>query len=91
MGGQPSKPTKQWADSPFKLIETPRHKLDPTPGRRDLSKESGAFGHANEMALVHNVLIRALNCIYLQAPNIKNPKDITDFLTFMHSWSLFLQ
>ena len=42
------------------------------------------------MALVHNCLIRALNCIYLQAPNVKNPADVADFLTYMHAWSLFL-
>jgi hemerythrin-like domain-containing protein len=86
MGGQPSKPTRQWADSPFKLIETPRRKL----GRKALSQESGAFACANEMALVHNCLIRALNCIYLQAPNVHLPKDISDFLEFMQSWSLFV-
>jgi hemerythrin-like domain-containing protein len=86
MGGQPSKPTKQWADSPFKLIETPRHKR----GTKDHSHESGAFECANEMALVHNVLLRTLNSIYLQAPNVKSPSDVSDFLTFMHSWSLFL-
>jgi hypothetical protein len=27
MGGKPSKPVMQWADSPFKLIESPRYKL----------------------------------------------------------------
>lgn len=42
------------------------------------------------MALVHNCLIRALNCIYLQAPNVKSPVDIADLLTFMQAWSLFL-
>ncbi len=38
------------------------------------------------MALVHNCFIRGLNCIYLQAPNVKEPKDISDFTTFMHAW-----
>jgi hemerythrin-like domain-containing protein len=38
------------------------------------------------MALVHVHLIRAINAIYLQAPNIKDPKDIKDFTTFMHAW-----
>lgn len=42
------------------------------------------------MALVHNCLIRALNCIYLQAPNVKNPTDIADMVTFMKAWSTFL-
>ncbi|KAG0649507.1 hypothetical protein D0Z07_4568 [Hyphodiscus hymeniophilus] len=86
MGGKSSKPVKQWADSPFKIIETPLHKR----GTRDISKESGALVAANVMALVHNCIIRALNCIYLQAPNVKNPVDVADFLKFMRGWSLVL-
>ena len=42
------------------------------------------------MALVHNLIIRGLNSVYLQAPNIKEKKDITDFLTYMYSWSLLV-
>jgi len=42
------------------------------------------------MALVHNMIIRGLNSIYLQAPNIKEKKDISDFLTYMYSWSLLV-
>lgn len=40
------------------------------------------------MALIHNVFIRILNCIYLQAPNIcpSNSKDVSDFAIFMHAW-----
>jgi len=40
------------------------------------------------MALAHNVLIRTLNCIYLQAPNVKLEKDIADFIIFMNSWAI---
>jgi len=42
------------------------------------------------MALVHNSIIRGLNSIYLQAPNIKQEKDVADFLTYMFSWSLLV-
>lgn len=42
------------------------------------------------MALIHNVLIRILNCIYLQAPNVKQPQDIADFTTFMYGFSILL-
>lgn len=42
------------------------------------------------MTLVHNFIIRGLNSIYLQAPNIKQEKDIADFLTYMYSWSLLV-
>jgi hemerythrin-like domain-containing protein len=55
--------------------------------KQDHSKESEAFKSANEMALVHNILIRSLNSIYLQAPNIKAKKDIDDFVIYMYAWS----
>jgi hemerythrin-like domain-containing protein len=38
------------------------------------------------MALVHNVFIRILNCIYLQAPNVKLETDVSDFAIFMHAF-----
>lgn len=38
------------------------------------------------MCLVHNVFIRILNCIYLQARNVKKEKDVADFVIFMHAW-----
>jgi hemerythrin-like domain-containing protein len=41
---------------------------------------------ATEMCLVHNMLIRMLNCIYLQAPNVKLETDISDFAIFMHAF-----
>jgi hypothetical protein len=34
------------------------------------------------MALAHNIMVRNLNAIYLQASNITSPKDIADFLVF---------
>jgi hemerythrin-like domain-containing protein len=42
------------------------------------------------MALIHNILLRGLNCIYLQAPNISNPSDIQDFMSFCDAWSFTL-
>lgn len=42
------------------------------------------------MAIVHNHIIRILNAIYLQAPNVTQPQDIKDFATFMHSWLLLV-
>jgi hemerythrin-like domain-containing protein len=41
---------------------------------------------AIEMAAVHNVLIRGLNSIYLQAPHIHQPADIADLLLYISSW-----
>jgi hemerythrin-like domain-containing protein len=37
------------------------------------------------MALVHNVMIRAYNSIYLQAPKLK-PGDVPDFLHYCQAW-----
>ena len=37
---------------------------------------------ATEMALAHNIMVRNLNAIYLQAEGVKEPKDIADFLIF---------
>jgi hemerythrin-like domain-containing protein len=44
---------------------------------------------ASEMVLVHNMMIRALNSIYLQAPYIK-PADEKGFCRYMLLWHLLL-
>lgn len=41
---------------------------------------------ANEMCWAHNAMLRGLNSLYLQAPNIKS-SDAADFLFFAASWS----
>jgi hemerythrin-like domain-containing protein len=38
------------------------------------------------MALAHNIMIRYLNSIYLQATGITQAKDIADFLFYCQSW-----
>ncbi|KAG4413505.1 hypothetical protein IFR04_013370 [Cadophora malorum] len=86
MGQTHPKVTRQWADGPFPLIETPRKRR----GITNLQTEPGAVSAATEMCLVHNVMIRIMNCIYLQAPNVKLEKDITDFTIFMHSFLVLL-
>lgn len=52
----------------------------------NLKEEPGSIAAGTEMCLVHNVFIRILNCIYLQARNVKTEKDVADFATFMHGW-----
>lgn len=42
------------------------------------------------MALIHNIVLRGLNCIVLQANNVKEPEDILDFMTFCDAWSCAL-
>ncbi|TEY76400.1 hypothetical protein BOTCAL_0059g00300 [Botryotinia calthae] len=75
--------TKKWADGPFKLLSTPRGSLDGKP-------ESLASRNASEMALLHNILLRGLNCIYIQAPNVQETFDIADFMKYCDAWSSIL-
>lgn len=42
------------------------------------------------MALVHNVILRGLNCIYLQASQVGSPEDVSDFVSFCDAWSCVL-
>ncbi|EPE31452.1 hypothetical protein GLAREA_12755 [Glarea lozoyensis ATCC 20868] len=83
MGQSNPKITTQWADGPFKLLESPRHARRMGNGK----ESSGAINVATDMALVHNFLIRGLNCIYLQAPFI--PAELRpDFIKFMQTWTV---
>lgn len=73
---------KPWADGPYPLIETPSKTQD--------IKSHAAIHAASEMTHVHNVIIRGVNSIYLQAPNVRNPSDIKDFLHFVTLWGNFV-
>jgi hypothetical protein len=42
------------------------------------------------MAFSHNAVIRGINCIYIQAPNVKNPKDVEDLLFITKVWTNWL-
>ncbi|MCJ1331890.1 hypothetical protein MMC10_008582 [Thelotrema lepadinum] len=67
-----------WADRPFNLIETPSQ-------TRSIDSHSAVYC-ASEMSHVHNAIIRGLNSIYQQAPNVSKSQDIEDFLFFCHAW-----
>ena len=68
-----------YADHPFSLILTPISLAQDsaTPDMFDVM--------ASEMALVHNIIIRGLNSIYLQAPHI-TPADEKPFGRYMTYW-----
>ncbi|KIM92979.1 hypothetical protein OIDMADRAFT_46480 [Oidiodendron maius Zn] len=70
---------KAWADGPLPLIPTPRKLLE---GKAQTDAEKAA----TEMAIVHNILIRGLNCMILQAGNVKEPSDVRDFMTYAQTW-----
>jgi len=76
-----SSTTKQWVDGPFQLLATTSHanKIDEKTADR-YTKAS------DEMVVVHNIIIRGLNSIYLQAPHVK-PKDYADFIGYCLCWS----
>ncbi|KAI1332883.1 hypothetical protein F5Y16DRAFT_356867 [Xylariaceae sp. FL0255] len=76
-----------WVDSPFKLIPTPSKR----PG---LSNPDHFYVRAaTGMTHAHNAIIRGLNAILLQAPNVPSssdkdykPKDVKDLLWFTGAW-----
>lgn len=43
------------------------------------------------MAIAHNIVIRGLNSIYLQAPNVNLEQDIKDFTEYISIWTTVLR
>ncbi|KAF1837687.1 hypothetical protein BDW02DRAFT_565799 [Decorospora gaudefroyi] len=70
-----------WADTPFTLLTIPGQ--DSTPP----TTNSHVLSVAQEMANVHNVLLRGLNSIYQQAPFVTTPTDIADFMLYITAWA----
>ncbi|KAK2782264.1 hypothetical protein FQN52_000997 [Onygenales sp. PD_12] len=67
---------RNWADGPFELVPSPKFK--------GLTDEK--YRAANEMSISHNVYIRGLNAIYLQAEHVLEQSDVRDFLLFCKIW-----
>ncbi|OAK94571.1 hypothetical protein IQ06DRAFT_363488 [Phaeosphaeriaceae sp. SRC1lsM3a] len=75
-----------YADAPFPLIETPIHTQK---GLSDARKTPHSYAQgASIMALVHNVIIRGLNSIYLQARHVPK-QDYADFIGYATCWHDF--
>lgn len=73
-----------YADHPFPLIKSPEFT------NKQNGTETDMFDHcASEMACVHNLLIRGLNAIYLQALYIK-PADEKSFVNYILTFSALL-
>ncbi|KAK0611974.1 hypothetical protein B0T14DRAFT_441033 [Immersiella caudata] len=74
------------ADHPYPLIPTPSSAKfqDPTLGKADLFTSL-----ASDMALVHNLIIRSINSIALQAPHI-TPPDMLPFCRYILTFYSFL-
>ncbi|PCG93330.1 Hypothetical protein PENO1_084030 [Penicillium occitanis (nom. inval.)] len=70
---------QQWADGPYPLIETPKHK-------RGITTNTDPYMEtASTMCVVHNTLLRGLNSIYVQGPNIQ-PADYKNFIGYSLCW-----
>ncbi|KAF2759885.1 hypothetical protein EJ05DRAFT_484781 [Pseudovirgaria hyperparasitica] len=77
--------SKPWVDKPWPLLETPSKTQD--------TKSHAAIHIADDMAQVHNVLIRGINSIYLQAKQVPagNGTDAADFLFYIHCYCDLLE
>ncbi|KAI2624997.1 hypothetical protein GGR54DRAFT_637899 [Hypoxylon sp. NC1633] len=72
---------KPWADGPWPLIETPS---------KTQRISHAALHIANELAHTHNAMLRGLNALYLQAPFVRQPADVADFLFLARVWSAWV-
>ncbi|KAI0104985.1 hemerythrin HHE cation binding domain-containing protein [Nemania sp. FL0031] len=68
-----------YANQPFQLLATPTYQLP------NGEKPNEFVNGATHMALAHNLMIRAMNAIYLQAPHI-SPEQEKPFLNFAELW-----
>ncbi|MCJ1350634.1 MAG: hypothetical protein MMC33_000615 [Icmadophila ericetorum] len=66
---------KLWADGPWPLLSTPEAEGE------DINSHFSIY-IATDMCHVHNIFIRAMNSIYLQAPFARTPTDIADLLFY---------
>ncbi|KAL1838506.1 hypothetical protein VTJ49DRAFT_2613 [Mycothermus thermophilus] len=73
-----------YADHPFQLLQTPVYLAKQRDEKTDLFDEL-----ASEMVHVHNMIIRGLNSIYLQAPHIKTA-DEKAFCRYILGWHTLL-
>jgi hypothetical protein len=72
-----------WTDTPFALLPIPGTSMPGAPS----TPSPTILSVAAEMANAHNLLLRGLNAIYLQAPHIHLAADITDFTLFALTWA----
>ncbi|KAK0705786.1 hypothetical protein B0T21DRAFT_377584 [Apiosordaria backusii] len=71
-----------YADHPFPLIQTPVF-----AAKQDANAKPDSFDRAaSEMANAHNLMIRGLNSIYLQAPHIAAP-DVKPFCRYIAAFT----
>ncbi|KAK1498028.1 hemerythrin HHE cation binding domain-containing protein [Colletotrichum tamarilloi] len=77
---------KAWADGPFELISSTR------AGTKKGVKTAGVNRMAEEMTIIHNLILRIINTVYLQCINVeKSPNDVQDFVSYAIEWSKMVE
>ncbi|KAF4828083.1 Calcium-binding protein NCS-1 [Colletotrichum siamense] len=77
---------KPWADGPFALISSAR------VGSQKGVKTTGARRMAEDMIIIHNMIIRIINTVYLQCINVeKSPNDVQDFVSYAIEWAKMVE
>ncbi|GKT42888.1 uncharacterized protein ColSpa_03069 [Colletotrichum spaethianum] len=72
-----------YADHPYALIPTPTYQA--SQNEKDAPEPDVFSRIASGMALIHNMAIRGLNSIYLQAPHV-SASDTKAFLQYTLAW-----
>ncbi|KAJ0163196.1 hypothetical protein CTA2_3366 [Colletotrichum tanaceti] len=80
---QPPSNMAFYADHPYALIPTPA--FQNSQNEKETSEPDMFVRVASEMALVHNMAIRGLNSIYLQAPHVPAAESRA-FLRYVLAW-----
>ncbi|KAF9870100.1 hemerythrin HHE cation binding domain-containing protein [Colletotrichum karsti] len=77
---------KPWADGPFALISSAR------AGSKKGVKTTGASRMAEDMIIIHNLIIRIINTVYLQCVKVeKSPNDVQDFVSYSMEWGKMVE
>ncbi|KAL2878827.1 hypothetical protein SGCOL_005794 [Colletotrichum sp. CLE4] len=76
---------KPWADGPFELISSTR-------ATKKGVKTAGVNRMAEEMTIIHNLILRIINTVYLQCINVeKSPDVVQDFVSYAIEWSKMVE
>ncbi|KAL0933067.1 hemerythrin HHE cation binding domain-containing protein [Colletotrichum truncatum] len=75
-----------WADGPFELISSTR------TGYKKGIKSTGANKMADDMVIIHNMILRIINTVYLQCINVeKSPNDVLAFVSYAIEWGKMVE
>ncbi|KAF6830684.1 hemerythrin HHE cation binding domain-containing protein [Colletotrichum musicola] len=96
---------KPWADGPFALLSSSMagvkvceptilsmaDKADDFDVQKDV-KTRGSDRMAEDMIVIHNLIIRIINTVYLQCVNVEHsPDDVQDFVSYALEWGKMVE